>query len=184
MVQMLQRRTALLVAAGAAAAGTLVACRPGEDPAAATGGPGGGHGDGSSSGPGVGTGASPGPAAGGATPGATGGPAAGGGALPAPVDHAAGDGGATPAVDLVVRRLSYGATDGLVAEIGRLGVRRWIDQQLAPAGLPDDGGRRVDALFPEVFLSPEQLAAHVDRKGQARYALQAHHLGRAVWSRH
>ncbi|HEY6795080.1 MAG TPA: DUF1800 domain-containing protein [Kineosporiaceae bacterium] len=89
--------------------------------------------------------------------------------------------------ELVLSRVTYGATPALRAEIKKLGIPAWLGRQLAPEWLPDPEGDAVAAMYPSLARSPQSLwveyeddpESHTD----AARDLQAAHLGRAIWSR-
>ena len=90
-------------------------------------------------------------------------------------------------VEHLLRRVTYGPTDALRAEVKRLGAAAWLGQQLAPTMVADPDGDRVAALFPELKLSVAQAYTKLgkgDKAYQFQLSVALNHLGRAVWSKH
>jgi uncharacterized protein (DUF1800 family) len=87
------------------------------------------------------------------------------------------------ATDLLVRRVSYGATPGMVEAVERMGPQAWLARQLDPASLKDPGGDEIRRRFPDLGRDPGALRERL-RPGSAKVMtdLGAAHVGRAVWS--
>ncbi len=122
--------------------------------------------------------------------GATSGPSAG--PSPSAAPSPSPNGASAPAViaaDLVpehlIRRVTYGATDAIRAEVAKLGMAEWLGRQLEPSKIPDPGGAAVTELYPELAFTTVH-ARQVQKGGgdfyQFQLMLALNHLGRAVWS--
>jgi uncharacterized protein (DUF1800 family) len=85
--------------------------------------------------------------------------------------------------DLLVRRVSYGATPGMVEAVERMGAQEWLARQLDPASLKDPGGDELRRRFPDLGRDPAAIRERL-RPGSAKVMtdLGAAHVGRAVWS--
>ena len=59
----------------------------------------------------------------------------------------------------LARRATFGATPGLRDEIRRLGRARWLDQQLAPATIPDPALAARLATYPALDMDSAELLA-------------------------
>ena len=89
-------------------------------------------------------------------------------------------------VELLLGRVTYGATPALREEVARTGLSAWLGHQLAPATLADPEGDAVYAAFPLIDMSPADLKALRDRHHDGfdpPLDLQAAHVGRALVSR-
>jgi uncharacterized protein (DUF1800 family) len=85
--------------------------------------------------------------------------------------------------DLLLRRVTYGATPGLVGAVDRIGAQDWLARQLDPATVRDPGGEQVARLFPDLGLStPEARSRLEDGDVRLLAELRAAHVGRAIWS--
>jgi uncharacterized protein (DUF1800 family) len=84
----------------------------------------------------------------------------------------------------LLRRATFGPTPASLAELSRLGTRRWLDRQLRPGTLADPLGDRLVKRFPRLALTTEQRRSSLS--GAAKFAcvtdLTALTIGRAVWS--
>jgi uncharacterized protein (DUF1800 family) len=172
----LTRRQAVLSAAAAAGVSALaaVAAHGGDDPSSGAAAPGR---------------SSP-TATQGSRAGATSGPSSSPSASGSPSGPA--NGASAPAViaaDLdpehLVRRVTYGATDAIRADVDKLGMAEWLGRQLEPSRLADPGGDAVAQLYPELAFTTVH-ARQVQMMGgdfyQFQLMLPLNHLGRAVWS--
>ncbi|MEU7908194.1 DUF1800 domain-containing protein [Actinoplanes sp. NPDC049118] len=87
----------------------------------------------------------------------------------------------------LLRRATYGPTAASVAEIRRLGVTKWLDRQLKPAGIPDAACDALMTRFPLASLSIGEIRSRV-KAGTLRYGWDTMlQLGfaatsRAIWS--
>ncbi|MET8149614.1 DUF1800 domain-containing protein [Actinoplanes sp. NPDC049668] len=87
----------------------------------------------------------------------------------------------------LLRRATYGPTAASVAEIRRLGVTKWLDRQLSPAGIPDAACDALMSRFPLIGQSIDEIRSGV-RTGTMKYGWDTMlQLGfattaRAVWS--
>ncbi|CAB4324703.1 MAG: DUF1800 family protein [Actinobacteria bacterium] len=82
----------------------------------------------------------------------------------------------------VARRLTFGATPALVAEITSKGIPTWINEQLSPSSIDDSAMDPILACFPGLDLSAAQLKLSPYR-GEATSNLAAATMARAVWSK-
>jgi uncharacterized protein (DUF1800 family) len=85
----------------------------------------------------------------------------------------------------VLRRATYGPTPASLAELRKLGIAAWLEQQLAPATIDDSACDRVVARFPVLAMDiPATRAGAVPEfSWDAMYALGQAALLRAAWSR-
>ena len=88
----------------------------------------------------------------------------------------------------LLRRTTYGPTPALVAEATRLGRAAWLEQQLAPAALPDPAGDAVARAVPRPVPAahPRSGAATTpapSSPGTLMFSLGQAAIGRAIWSR-
>jgi len=82
----------------------------------------------------------------------------------------------------VARRLTFGATPTLLAEITSKGISSWIDEQLDPASIDDAAMDPILACFPSVTMSPTEVKLSPVR-AQVTANLATATLARAVWSK-
>lgn len=62
-------------------------------------------------------------------------------------------------VEHALSRLTFGARPGDVEAVTKLGLKKWLDQQLNPASIPENPALEAKlALLPTLNLSPEALA--------------------------
>ena len=85
----------------------------------------------------------------------------------------------------LMRRVTYGPTPAMRAQVSALGLSNWLALQLAPARIADPLGNKVNALYPR--LSYSMARAHAMQKQgddyyKFLYEVGLLHLGRAVWS--
>ncbi len=90
-------------------------------------------------------------------------------------------------VEHAVRRLTYGPTPGLAAEVAKVGLAAWIGGQLAPASVPDPAGDAIDAWYPVLARKATDLAAEAATKTtkvRKEYfdAIPQRFTARAAWS--
>ena len=85
----------------------------------------------------------------------------------------------------VLRRATYGPTPAAVAEIRRLGIGPWLEQQLAPGKIDDSACDRVLARYPvlELGIPATRAGAIPEFDWEAMYALGQASIVRAAWSR-
>jgi len=57
----------------------------------------------------------------------------------------------------LLNRLTFGPRPGDIERVQRLGIARWLDQQLAPAGIPDTVQAAVRRQYALAFESPAEL---------------------------
>jgi uncharacterized protein (DUF1800 family) len=83
----------------------------------------------------------------------------------------------------LVRRVTFGATPGLIEQVKKVGPQAWLEAQLAPDQLDDPGGGAVVKALPKASLSLDQ-GARLQKKdlGQVMVDLGAAQLGRAAFS--
>ncbi|GAA4967569.1 DUF1800 domain-containing protein [Kineococcus glutinatus] len=90
----------------------------------------------------------------------------------------------TDAVLHLVRRATWGPTPGLLEEVAQKGAGRWLEEQLAPATIPDADCDAFVRRFPKIRRSTAEVRAQ-DSHGsygtmqQLSYAT----MGRYCWSR-
>jgi uncharacterized protein (DUF1800 family) len=82
----------------------------------------------------------------------------------------------------VARRLTFGATPALVAEISSKGIPAWIDEQLSPSSIDDSAMDAILANFPGIDMTAAQLRLSTIR-GVVTNNLAAATMARAVWSK-
>lgn len=82
----------------------------------------------------------------------------------------------------VARRLSFGATPELVAEITALGTTAWIDRQLAWESIDDSATDAIVASFPRALQTAAQITAG-GSVSSTRREMAAATMARAVWGR-
>ena len=85
----------------------------------------------------------------------------------------------------VVRRLSYGPSPSLVAEITAIGPGIWIDQQMNPAAVDDHVCDGYLTRYPRLkWTIPQVRAAYAAGGGwEMMEMLGSAHLLRAAWSK-
>ena len=84
----------------------------------------------------------------------------------------------------LLRRVTYGITPGLLADVTGRGVAGWLDDQLAPATIDDSACDRAVQRFPLAHAAPPVLHGTLGNGSwSAMQDLQAMTLARAVWSR-
>jgi len=90
-------------------------------------------------------------------------------------------------VDHLVRRVTFGATPALRADVEGLGMSNWLALQLAPARIADPLGQKVNALYPRLNWSLARVHA-LQKQNDQYYSFLYEpgllHIGRAVWSKH
>jgi uncharacterized protein (DUF1800 family) len=82
----------------------------------------------------------------------------------------------------IARRLTFGATPALVAEITSKGIPAWINEQLAPQTIDDSAMESILACFPSVTMSPDQVRLSPLR-ARVTANLATATMARAVWSK-
>lgn len=82
----------------------------------------------------------------------------------------------------VARRLSFGATPALVAEITALGTTAWIDRQLAWESIDDSATEAIVASYPRALQTATQITAGGSVSSTKR-EMAAATMARAVWGR-
>ncbi len=80
------------------------------------------------------------------------------------------------------RRLSFGPTPALLAELRTKGSAAWIDEQLAPASIDESAIAPYLAKYPRIDQTAAQIQSGVD-PWRARYDLATASMVRAVWGR-
>jgi uncharacterized protein (DUF1800 family) len=87
----------------------------------------------------------------------------------------------------VARRLTGGASPGLVAEITATGITAWIDRQLDPAAINDSAYDAIAARFGAQTESIASVKAKIDGGAldgwQRKFSVQCEHVARLCWSR-
>jgi hypothetical protein len=58
-----------------------------------------------------------------------------------------------------MRRATFGPTAPDVAELRRIGIDAWLEEQLDPAAVPDDAMDRALAAYPLLGMSTAELRA-------------------------
>ncbi len=91
-----------------------------------------------------------------------------------------------PALHLA-RRATWGLTPTLVRDVKRLGTRRWLEQQLRPARIPDDAVTRMLRSFDTLGMAPQQLRSMNEQREKedffyAHTQLENAAILRATWS--
>lgn len=91
-----------------------------------------------------------------------------------------------PAIHLA-RRATWGPTAGVVQDIRRQGLRRWVDRQLQPSRIDDATVARLLASYDTLGKTPEQLRGMNKEREKADYwyahsQLEAAAILRATWS--
>jgi uncharacterized protein (DUF1800 family) len=93
------------------------------------------------------------------------------------------------ALQLLLRRATYGATPDSFAELRSLGVTAWLQRQLNPAQIDDAPGDAVVRRFPLVALDITGVRQAVAAGTHKQYGwetmsqLSTAHVARAAWSR-
>jgi len=82
----------------------------------------------------------------------------------------------------VARRLTFGATPALVAEISSKGIPAWIDEQLSPSSIDDSAMDAILSNFPGIDMTAAQLRLSTIRN-EVTNNLAAATMARAVWSK-
>ena len=82
----------------------------------------------------------------------------------------------------VARRLSFGATPDLVAEITALGTTAWIDRQLAWESIDDSATDAIVASYPRALQTATEITAG-GSVSATRREMAAATMARAVWGR-
>ncbi len=82
----------------------------------------------------------------------------------------------------VARRLTFGATPALVAEITSRGITNWIEDQLNPGTIDDSAMDPILANFPGITLTWAELKTSPYRN-EVTTNLAAATMARAVWSK-
>lgn len=80
------------------------------------------------------------------------------------------------------RRLSFGQTPALLAEIRSVGITAWIDQQLAWESIDDSAVTAMLASYPRSLMTAAEITA-LGSTFRTRSELAAATITRAVWSR-
>jgi uncharacterized protein (DUF1800 family) len=85
--------------------------------------------------------------------------------------------------EMLLRRATYGPTAAMRGLIKAAGPAAWLNQQLAPASIPDAGGANIAKLFPRLRLTSTQVNQQFeDDQWKVMYDLVAAHIGKAIWS--
>ncbi len=82
----------------------------------------------------------------------------------------------------IARRLTFGATPALVAQISSKGIASWIDEQLNPSAIDDSAMDPILACFPGVAMSPQDVKTGT-LKFRVTPNVAAATVARAVWSK-
>ncbi len=82
----------------------------------------------------------------------------------------------------VARRLSFGPTPALLAEIRAIGTTAWIDQQLAWQSIDDSAMDAILTSYPRALMTASQITAGVD-PWRTRQEMASATIARAIWSR-
>lgn len=88
----------------------------------------------------------------------------------------------------LLRRTTYGPTPALVGQVTKLGTKKWLEQQLAPASIPDPMGDALRKLYPESQWTIAQVYQQVAAKKIDRFSwdvmfpLSQYSLAMATWS--
>lgn len=82
----------------------------------------------------------------------------------------------------VARRLSFGPTPALLAEIRAIGTTAWIDQQLAWQEIDDSAVTNILSSYPRSLLTAAEITAQPD-PWRTRQEMAAATIARAVWSK-
>ena len=82
----------------------------------------------------------------------------------------------------VARRLSFGPTPALLAEIRAIGTTAWIDQQLAWESIDDSAASAMVAAYPRAILTAGEISAMTE-PWRTRPDMASAMITRAVWSR-
>ncbi|GIJ47466.1 hypothetical protein Val02_43520 [Virgisporangium aliadipatigenens] len=102
---------------------------------------------------------------------------------------AAADTTADAALQLLLRRATYGPTVDSMAELKSLGVAAWLQRQLNPAQIDDAPGDAVVKRFPLIALDITGVRKAVEAGTHKKYGwetmsqLATAHVARAAWSR-
>jgi uncharacterized protein (DUF1800 family) len=85
----------------------------------------------------------------------------------------------------LLRRASYGATPGLLADVAAAGGGAgWLEQQLDPAAVDDAACEAALSAFPLLTATPPEVDRRIERFGwDAMFQLQAATIARATLSR-
>ncbi|HEY0639732.1 MAG TPA: DUF1800 domain-containing protein [Pseudonocardiaceae bacterium] len=88
-----------------------------------------------------------------------------------------------PALHLL-RRTTFGITPQDLADVRAVGIDRWLQNQLSPAGVPDGPGDQAWAAFRTVTMNPQQIRGAVkEYSWDAMFEYAQATLGRQLWSR-
>lgn len=82
----------------------------------------------------------------------------------------------------VARRLSFGPTPALLAEIRAIGTTAWIDQQLAWESIDNTAVDGILASYPRSLLTAAEISAGVE-PWRTRQEMASATIARAVWSK-
>ncbi|MFN8169206.1 MAG: DUF1800 domain-containing protein [Candidatus Nanopelagicales bacterium] len=88
----------------------------------------------------------------------------------------------------LLRRTTYGPTPALIGQVTKLGTKKWLEQQLAPAKLADPMGDALRKLYPESQWTVAQVyqqvaAGRIDRfSWDVMFPLSQYSLAMATWS--
>ena len=82
----------------------------------------------------------------------------------------------------LLRRATFGPTAPDVAELRRIGIDAWLEQQLNPATVMDDATDIALAAYPLLGMSTAELKAIKDLGQNAMYQLGHATIARQVWS--
>jgi uncharacterized protein (DUF1800 family) len=83
----------------------------------------------------------------------------------------------------LLRRATYGPTPATLAQARTLGLGAWIEQQLAPASIPDPVGDLITAKFPRLQWSvPKVRAAMPNGHWDVMFELGQATIARGAWS--
>lgn len=87
-------------------------------------------------------------------------------------------------VEHVLRRTTYGATPTLVAEVRRIGVEAWIDEQLHPHRINDHSMDKLLTRWPNLKLKSWEIREQFGFGAwDVMYDVVDAHIARAIWSK-